>query len=386
MKPRIKTSPSVRRVYRNFDVVLTLLVVGLCVFGLVIIPSAAEGLGYSPGAFKMQRFWVASGVLIMLAAAFIDYQFICKFYIPIFIINIALLLATFALKKILNRDILREIGYPFYAAPQDMIISIMPSEFAKLFMIISLAKFIDVFRHKINNVLVVGAVLAATGLTFFLIAMQPSLSASLVIVFIMIVMLYAAKLSYRYFIIAALIVIPLIILVSFDISSEDHKFLKMIGMKEYQIERLADNPDSRYQAEKSQEAISSGRLTGNGLKSNPIYVPESTNDFIFAVIGSEFGFFGTMAVVLCGFLIVFKCLITAWRSEIFLGKMLASGVGALFAFHIFLNVGVNTGIMPNTGITFPFISVGGSSIWINMACIGLVLNVGMTKTKSIFEK
>jgi len=380
-----------KRRYRSFDYLLAAAVVGLCIFGLIIIPSAGAGLGIDPKEFRMQRVWVATGIIIMVAAAFIDYRFICKFYIPLYLGCLGLLVLIILLKRMTGKDMLREIGYPF-GSPRP-IISIMPSEFTKIFIIIAIASFLDRFKDKRNKILIVGAVVAGTIIPFIMIAMQPSLSASLAIMFIMVVMLYAGGISYRYFIIAAAVVVPLGAFLYYDVQQTPHILIDKIPfIQAYQIEdRLLPfidptyDEDSLFQTNQSIEAISSGGLAGNGLKNNEVLVPKQANDFVFAVIGSEFGFLGAVAVIAAGFLIVFKCLITSVRSEVYLGRLIAAGAAAMFGFHIFLNVGVATGIMPNTGITFPFISTGGSSIWVCMACIGLVMNVGMTKGKTMFE-
>jgi cell division protein FtsW (lipid II flippase) len=129
----------------------------------------------------------------------------------------------------------------------------------------------------------------------------------------------------------------------------------------------------------------SGRLTGSGLLQNPVTVYVPHNDFIFAVIGAEFGFLGSVAVIGVMFAVIIKCLIIAHNSPIYYGKIIAACVAVMFAFQAFLNVSVVSGAMPNTGMTFPFISAGGSSMWINLACVGLVINIGMTKERRIFE-
>ena len=109
------------------------------------------------------------------------------------------------------------------------------------------------------------------------------------------------------------------------------------------------------------------------------------NDFIFSVIGAEFGFLGSMVVLAVMLLIVVRCFMIAHRSQVFLGKLIAAGVGTAIAFQTFVHVGVNTWLLPNTGIDLPFVSSGGSSMWVFMALIGLVLNVGMTQEYSMFD-
>ncbi|MBQ9604673.1 MAG: FtsW/RodA/SpoVE family cell cycle protein, partial [Firmicutes bacterium] len=162
-----------------------------------------------------------------------------------------------------------------------------------------------------------------------------------------------------------------------------------------QISRLTDFLDkdysssTYYQTKHSIWAIGSGQLRGKGLYNGTVnqlsYLPESHNDFVFAVIGEEFGFLGCLAVILVMFCIITRCLVIAAKATDNLGRLIAVGVGGMFAFQTFVNIGVVTGLLPNTGMTFPFLSYGGSSIWTNMLAVGLVLNVGMCKPKSMFE-
>ncbi|MDR2650446.1 MAG: FtsW/RodA/SpoVE family cell cycle protein, partial [Clostridiales bacterium] len=108
-------------------------------------------------------------------------------------------------------------------------------------------------------------------------------------------------------------------------------------------------------------------------------------DFIFSVVGEQFGFIGCSAALIVFFIIISKCILIANRSPDMLGRMAAMGVAGKLAFEVFVNVSVATDILPNTGMPFPFLSSGGSSMWVNMACVGLVLNIGLFKAKSIFK-
>ena len=129
-----------------------------------------------------------------------------------------------------------------------------------------------------------------------------------------------------------------------------------------------------------------GKGLFNGSMNQLNYIPYSHNDFIFAVVGEEFGFVGCTIVIVLALLIIGKCLMIANKSIDMLGMLLVVGVVGMLAFQIFVNIGVATSLLPNTGMPFPFLSAGGSSMLINMSCIGLVLNVGMTRPKNLFEK
>jgi rod shape determining protein RodA len=381
-----------KRELRSFDWVLAGLVVLLCGFGVLMITSATGmGSGEAINAaaarvFRSQFVWAGTGLAVMAVFAAVDFEFIGKFGIALYAANIALL----GLVLILGKDdayarwlMLSDFGIPVQ-------FGIQPSEFTKLFMIIYLAKFLDKFHERINSPLVLLAALALSSLPILLIAAQPSLSASAVPLVILLTMLFTAKVGYRYVIIAFAVLVPVLIFLYYDLHSEPHILIDKV-FKPYQIQRVmdilypGDNAETRYQTEQSMAAIASGGLWGAGLFNNTVYVPYAYNDFIVAVVGAEFGFFGMAALLAAVFAVVIKCVIHAWKTPILFGRFLCAGAAAVFAFQTFANVSVATGVLPNTGIVFPFISSGGSSMWINMAMAGLVINVGMKKKRYMFE-
>lgn len=382
-----------KRVYKSFDYVLLLLVIGLCALGIVMLASvAANPLNpekvavIASGVYKSQYMWVITGIFVLLAAAFVDFEVIGRFYIIIYGVNILLLALVLFFGKS-DTDAARWLMLKDFGIPLEF--GIQPSEFTKIFMIIYLAKFIDKYKDRINNVGILLITVAVAMVPIFLIAVQPSLSASIVPLVILATMLYTAKINYRYIVIVLAILIPLAAFLYYDLNSENHIIIdKIAGYQIKRIEAIRNpeaNPVIYDQAQRSMTAISSGQLMGKGLFKNTVYVPYAYNDFIFSAIGAELGFVGCVGVLGVMFIIVGKCLWIAHKSEVFFGKLMASGVAAMFAFQAFVNVSVAIGILPTTGIVFPFISSGGSSMWINMGCVGLVINVGMTKTKLMFE-
>ena len=147
--------------------------------------------------------------------------------------------------------------------------------------------------------------------------------------------------------------------------------------------------ETYYQTMKSISAISSGQLTGKGLYQGTLnqlsYLPEPQNDFIFSVIGEEFGFLGCMLVLALLFFIIVRCIMIAMEARDMKERLIAAGVAGMFVFQTFVNVGVATGIMPNTGMSLPFVSSGGSSLWTNMVAVGLVLNIDLRHSRTLFE-
>jgi len=375
-----------KRYWKTFDFFLVFLVLASAILGIIAIGSALRiNLGENPYYRNMQIIWFAVGIFIMLACAVIDYNFIGRFYILIYAVNIALLIAVlFVGKNVGNAVRWIRIGP----------VGIQPSEFSKIMTLLVLAKILDKNKEKINNIFVIILVLTIGLVPVFLIQKQPSLSASLVIVAILIIELFIAKISYKYITFASILAVLAIALIIWDVQRENSFLAQNSILYKHQVNRILTmlnpeaHPDTYYQTQKAINAIGSGMLYGKGLYQGTLnqmsYLPEPHTDFIFSVIGEEFGFVGCMGVLtLLGFIII-KCIIIASKAEDFYGRLIAAGVAGMIAFQTFVHVCVNTGILPNTGMPLPFFSYGGSSMWINMASIGLVLNVGMKRVKTTF--
>ena len=342
-------------------------VFALAIFGIIIIGSATRiNINGPQSEYISQMIWFATGIILMIIAALINYENLCKCYIFIYVFNIIILILVLLIGTGNNDGNLRR-----------WLFGLQPSEFAKIFMIIYIAKFIDKFREKINNIGILSLLCIATAIPAILIKIQPSLSASLVLMAILATELFIGKISFKYIKIVLLIIIPVAIVFYLDLISEHHRILSLF-LNEYQIDRILPlvNPDlsssNYYQTKNSIWAIGSGQLRGKGLYNGTInqlsYLPYSHNDFIFAVM----------------FVIISRCIKISLTSEDNLGALVAGGVAGMLCFQTFVNVGVATGILPNTGMPFPFMSYGGSAMWVDMICIGIVLSVGMKKPKSMF--
>jgi len=335
------------------------------------------------GTYTTQKLFFATGVGILILFTIVDYHFITRFYWPVYALMIVLLCVVMVIGANDHTNTARWIrlsgGF-----------SIQPSEFSKIFIIIFLAKFIDNRQDSINNIGILAITAALVMIPVAMIYRQPALSACLVIAVISICMVFASNLKFRYFIIALVIIAPIVILFFWDLQNSPYVFLdKVLGT--YQMDRIETfrrpdvESDEYYQTHASLTSLGSGMLNGRGYK-NGSYIPLGANDFIFSVIGEQFGFIGCACVLIAIFIIICKCIIIANRSPDMPGRLIAMGVAGKLAFEVFVNVGVATDILPNTGMPFPFLSSGGSSLWVNMACIGLVLNVGLFKAKSIFKE
>ena len=265
--------------------------------------------------------------------------------------------------------------------------TIQPSEFAKLAMILILAKELskkdrplDTFRSFLRVFLMVfvpGAVILLQGETGSL----------LVIVFLFAVMMYFSNVSLKTLgILAAIAVLGILSLYGIMIAT---------GSTDYRLARISGflNPDlystsDAYQQTQSKMVIGSGGLTGIGMfvdgsMSQLNYVPADWTDFIFATIGETWGFIGCVTVLIGYVLILLRMLYLAWYTRDKFGRLIIIGVMGMLLFHVLENIAMTLGLMPITGIPLPFLSYGGSNMMTNMGGVGLVLNVTRNRSASI---
>lgn len=174
-----------------------------------------------------------------------------------------------------------------------------------------------------------------------------------------------------------------------------HNLFHKVALKEYQMTRLTIfmNPESDllgagYHVWQSRIAIGSGGLTGKGLlkgtQSHYTFLPIRHTDFIFSVVGEEFGFIGAIVLLGLFYTLLYRGVKIISTARDTYGMLIAAGIVSMFAFHIFLNIGMTAGIMPVTGIPLPLFSYGGSNIIMNLACIGLLMNVYVRRAKLVF--
>ncbi len=367
---------------------LVIAVLLISIIGIVAIGSATHiyNSGWTSNEYASQKMWLLIGIGAMFIFSFIDYEMICKFHLLIYILNLILLIAVIIIGKNDSNSVTRWISI----GP----IGIQPSEFAKIFSIISLSSIINVKYEKINRIPTLLFILVTSLIPAILIMKEPSLSASIVILLITFIILFVGCIDYKYILKTVLYCLPVMLFLFWDTLREDHLIVNKF-LKDYQIDRItslikADQfSQNFYQTKQSMFAIGSGQIWGKGLYNGTInrlnYLPESHNDFIFSVISEEFGFVGCLVVLGLLFFIIMTCIDTAKHSSSFLGKLLASGIAGMFAFQTAINVGVVTGILPNTGMPLPFVSYGGSSMLVNMISIGIIINLNRISNKSLFS-
>lgn len=362
--------------YSFYNIKITLI---LCTFALSLIGNMAVG-SVEPALQKKHLFGIAVGIFFMIVVMLIDYHtYTDKLYILAYVGSVALLLAV------------RYFGTVSAHARRWLIIGgvkFQPSELTKILLIVFFAKLLDKYREKINSFyLIIGFVLIM--LPVFLILKQPNLSTSIVTFIIFLTQLFIAGLSYKLVGPAFLVLVPSV-LIFFEIV----KHLSHSGRLPdiYQLERIMaflEPSNPKYsglieQQNNSVMAIGSGQLLGKGLNNNIIssvkkanFVSEVETDFIFSVIGEEIGFVGCVTVVILYLIMTVSLIMIAKKAKDLSGRLLAIGMSALIGFQSFLNMGVALRVLPNTGVTLPFISFGLTSMLSLYIGIGIALNVGL---------
>lgn len=364
--------------FRRYNFWLVIMVLILSMFGAFMIRSASEHANFS-----RQIIGLSLGVAVMLVVSLIDYNFILKLYWLIYFVNIALLLMV----KFMGKE---SHGAKRWIEIVKDSLTLQPSEFSKVFLILFLAKLLTVFRDKINDLRYIAVLAVILGIPVLLVASQPDLSTTILIFSVLVTMIYCSGLTYKNILIIIAILIPLAVFAVIYIQTPNQKLLEP-----YQVNRIMaflhgeESPeydDDLYQQEYSMKAIGSGQLYGKGYDTddsssikNAGYIAEAQNDFIFAVIGEELGFIGGCFLILLLGIIVFECIHISIRAKDFQGRLICCGMASFIAYQSFFNIGVATALLPNTGIPLPFISQGLSSLIALFGGMGVVLNVGLQR-------
>lgn len=359
---------------KNYKFILVMLVAILNTIGVLLVGSA------SPGDQKKQIFGMISGLVIMFIVSFVDYSFILRFSWLIYFFAIALLILVMAAGEE-SKGAQRWFkigGFQF-----------QPSELVKILMILFFAYYFMRHEEKINSVKVLFGSFVLIGIPLALILKQPNLSTTIVLALVFVALLFVAGLSYKIVVGVLAVCVPTFFIVLTLIIQDKFPFIRS-----YQLGRIMgwlypeDYPDIAYQQQNSIMAIGSGMLWGKGLGNtdptsvkNGKFILEPQNDFIFAVAGEELGFVGTAAIIILLLFITIECIFIARKAKDAAGRLICCGMAALIGFQSIVNISVATGLMPNTGVTLPFVSYGLTSLWSLYIGIGLVLNIGLQPKK-----
>lgn len=373
-----------RRYWRYLDWPLILSVAALILIGLIVIYSASYSqltqAGLSPFYYvTRQLLGLALGVAAVAVIISIDYRAWKRWTRLIYISSIGML----TLLLVAGTTVFGSQRW-FRLGP----LSIQPSELAKLALVLTLSRHLEM-RENIEGWNLWRA-FALTGVPAALIMLQPDLGTSAIFVGLAFAMLFFAGADLRKL---GLCAAGLAVAAFTAIYVSWKGWLYII--KPYQLSRLlvfldpyADRNNAGWNIIQSIIAIGSGGLTGKGILSgtqNQLhFLPANHTDFVFSVIAEEFGFVGSAVVLILYAVMIWRGLRIAMLAKDTYGMLLAGGCVSIFFFHLIINVGMTVGMMPITGLPLPFITAGGSTLLTSLMAIGVILNVGLRRQKIMF--
>ncbi|MEA2516318.1 MAG: rod shape determining protein RodA [Actinomycetota bacterium] len=359
---------------RHLDPSLLMVTLMLATYGVIMVHSttANSQSAVDPQIyFSRQIAFLIAGVVALLLVSFFDYRYIGSLAPMLYGVTILALILVLTPLGALRAGATRWISLGVFEA--------QPSELAKVAIIICLAAYLAQRKGEIRGLDVAfGVVMVAV--PSVLIYKQPDLGTMMVFVALLGATLLCAGAKVRHFLALGLVGLIGIVVI-----------LQAGFLQEYQIQRLTSfldpNPDVQsvgYNLTQSKIAIGSGGMQGKGLggkntQTSLDFVPEQHTDFIFTAVGEQLGFLGSATLLAMFAFLMWRGLRIAAMSRDLFGTLLAAGIVALWAFQIFVNVGMTMGIMPITGIPLPFISYGGSSLITNFVAVGLLLNIHMRR-------
>ncbi len=354
-----------------------LVIAAVALIGFSIFTLAQATLTDIPGDryffVERQAIYAGLGIAGMFLLTRIDYSRFRELRVGVYTLMFALIVAVYMF-GFAARGSRRAFDLPFFA--------FQPSELGKLMLILALAGFvIDGAKRasegqRTARLLLLG--LAPAALVF----MQPDLGTSLVFAVVTLAIIYMAGVRWTHFAVIGAGLVALVAAVLVIAPALGNPVLKG-----YQEERLtsflhpsADPQDAGYQQRQALIAIGSGQKTGRGDQATQTrldFVPERHTDFIFAVVGERYGFMGAAFVLSLYALLIWRALRITTLSKNLYGTLVAGGITAMLMFQVFVNVGMNLGIMPITGITLPLMSYGGSSVLTTFLAIGVLQSIHM---------
>ncbi|HPU01442.1 MAG TPA: rod shape-determining protein RodA [Bacillota bacterium] len=366
-----------RRLIRNFDFYLLLIVIALCAVGTFTLYSATRNMEGLPDPLyfvKRQLLFMGVGAAIMLLVCFIDYVNFKNWTGYLYGANLVLLGLVLVIGEV-EKGAMRRIPIGFF--------DLQPSEIAKVIIIITLARLLAEKEGQFPYFRDLFPSLAATALPMALIFLQPDLGTSLVFLAILLGMLYVAGAQGRH--------LGLLIGSGVAVSPIFWFYL----LEEYQKNRLIafinpelDPTDKGWQLLQSIIGIGSGGLLGKGpFNSTQVrlgFLPDHYTDMIFAVFGEEMGYVGAVSLLLLYTLLIYRIFWISTQAKDQFGALLCCGVAVMFFFQVMVNIGMTISLMPVTGIPLPFMSYGNNALLVNLTSIGLVLNVAMRRHKIQF--
>jgi len=365
----------IKKLFKNVDFGILIIVLLIFCIGIISLKSASNGAGGDPNEYTKQISWFIVGLISSILIVFFDYKLLKKISIFFYIITILLLLIVLRMGAINGASSWIRFGP----------LSIQPSEFAKIAIIIIFAQFIEFLNEKkaLNKIYNILICLLIVGVPIALIIKQPDYGTAIVIVTIFAAMLYAGGINWKYImlaLLAAAICFPL--LYSFVLPAHAKQRIDVF------LNPDLDPRGAGYNIIQSKLAIGSGMLVGmglfNGNQTQMGLLPMKTTDFIFPVLSEELGFIVSSSIIILYAVLSIRIINVGRNTKDDFGKLICIGVFAMLFAHVVENIGMCMGLLPITGIPLPFMSYGGSSMLTNMIAIGIVLSISARRRKHLF--
>lgn len=362
---------------KSGDFVLTIVVLGLVVFGVIMVfsssyYSAINDTGDPYSYLKKDIFWALLGLGAMLFCALFDYRVYAKAAPTILIVSLVLLALLFTPLGVTRNYATRWIGVGEF--------TVMPGEIAKIAAIIFVSWFLSKDPKRIKSFSKgIVPMMGLCAVYFGLIILQPNLSTAITICGIIIGIMFVAGLNIAY--LGGIVGLGAVGITFMILTDEDGYRLKRLTSF---LDPFQDPLGDGYQVIQSLLALGSGGLFGVGLGKSiqkTLYLPEPQNDFIFAIIGEELGYIGCLLLIACYIILIWRGTHIALNAPDMFGTLLASGITTMLAIQVVLNIAVVTSSMPPTGITLPFVSYGGNALMLFMGSMGILLNISRHSVK-----
>ena len=365
----------------KIDITILICIFLFAIISTISIGSAEKLLINSNNLIFRQIMWYSIGFILIFFVMFIGNNYLYKNAWLLYIIGVLGLLLVLFFGATINE------ARCWFKIPG--IGNLQPSEFMKIILIIVLGRMINKFKEKYNNptlkeefifLLKIGITVGIPSILTFL---EPDTGVVLIYLLITIIMLFISGIRYRWFVILFSIFALIIAFILGTYFIDNDLFIKIFGSSFFlRVDRLLDwSSGNGYQLENGITAIGSGGLIGYGVGKTPIYFPEPQTDFIFAVFSNNFGFIGSLILILIIAFFDLRLVKLAIESPNNINKYVISGIIGMLIYQQLQNIGMTIGLMPITGITLPFISYGGSSLLSYMLIAGIILNISNENIK-----
>lgn len=368
--------------------IVLILVLFMLVSTMLVYSATVDDPRYGVKGFQYKNLInYTIGFIVFFIVAMVDYRAFIKTWMYHYLFGISLLvLLYFFGSKYFGATgwISLPLGFDF-----------QPAELMKVLIILAvsacLAKKHGERLQLVQDVIPIGAIVL---LPFLLVVAQPDLGNAMIFLVILLGMYWIGNVKYTHVLIGLTIIVGFLVSFFFVFESyhteiqkiaDDHKAGHWVQRIDTFIDPSRVTNDEKLQYVRSKIAIGSGSLIGDGyLKGDSVhhnFIPVVYSDAIFVVVGEEFGFVGSSALLLLYFILIYRMILISIQSNDLGGSYIIVGIVSMYVFQIFQNIGMFIGLMPLTGITLPFISYGGTSLFINMLSLGLVMSVRLNQEK-----